>query len=373
MKWLRIRLIAALLVSQALAAPCAAQQPDQTQLFRASVELVRIPVRVLDSDGRFVGDLTREEFHVLDDGVPQRIATFDLIEPGSVSPRTPVAIVKERTIAPIESSPGTRIYVVLLDDYHLRPDEAAKAKSVVKTFLREHITADDRLAVMFTSGSPGQDVTSDGSLLSSAVDRLRGRYDAGEPPGIREMKSSTVVDAVRDISRGLAAEGTALRRAVLLFSPGVGCVPAAATSNTGRVPWCGTRIRDALRAAAAGNVNVYAVDPRGARDPARLGTFAESPGAAMGTPNRMRNGIGGPGSNFHDAMHLLADSTGGFSIAATENFKEAFERITLEMGQYYLLGYYATHGGGDTIHQNDIRVTRERTRAFYRRSYVAPR
>jgi VWFA-related protein len=128
---------------------------------------------------------------------------------------------------------------------------------------------------------------------------------------------------------------------------------------------------DALRAAAGGNVTLYAVDPRGSRNPAWARASAESPGISTGTLSRTRSGIGGPGSNFLDAMHALADGTGGFSMTNSENFKNAFERITLEMSQYYLLGYYSTHTGGNAIRQNEIRVSRSGTRASYRRTYVA--
>jgi hypothetical protein len=56
-----------------------AQQADQVQPpFQAGVELVRIPIRVLDDKGRFVKDLTRDDFRVFEDGTPQPIATFDL-------------------------------------------------------------------------------------------------------------------------------------------------------------------------------------------------------------------------------------------------------------------------------------------------------
>src|SRR6185503_7771411 len=110
-------------------------------------------------------------------------------------------------------------------------------------------------------------------------------------------------------------------------------------------------ITDALRAAAAANVAVYAIDPRGSRNPARLGTSAESSAATTGALSRGRISAG-VGSNFFDAMHALADGTGGFSMANSENFKNAFERITLEMNQYYLLGYYSTNREGTVLRQN---------------------
>ena len=371
MRALGIRLIVVVLILLPLRPVGGAQQVDQAQPFRAGVELVRIPVRVLDNKGRFVRDLTRDEFRVLEDGDPQTIATFDLIDSSLANSGSPTTKGTERAVASIESPLGIRTYVLLIDDYHLQPDEALKTKSVVKTFLRQYITADDRVAVVFTSGANGQDLTSEGSLLFSAVDRLRGQFDPSEPVGIAEMKARGVVNSVRDISRDLSTQGTAVRRAILLFSAGIGCTPAAAPSSPGGVLWCGTGMTDALRAATGGNVTVYAVDPRGSRNPAWARASAESGGSGTGVGSQVSSGAGRPVSNFLDGMHALADATGGFSIRNSEDFKNAFERITLEMSQYYVLGYYSTHTGGDATHKNEIRVSRSGTKAFYRRAYVA--
>lgn len=369
-----MRSLLVLLLSLALHDVGSAQQTDQTPRFRAGIELVRIPVRVLDNKGRFVGDLTRDEFRLFEDGVAQDIATFDLIQSNQANSAAiqPTTKSTESAVAPSESSPSVRTYVVLIDDYHLLPDEAAKATSIAKTFLREHTTNGDRVAIVFASGERGQDLTSDRSLLLSTVDRLRGQFDPRESAGIIEMKARGIVTAVGDIARNLSGQSAALRRAILVLSPGFGCTPSAAP---GRVPWCGTGWLDTLRAAAASSVTVYAVDPRGSRNPAWKGASAESPSTGTSALFQSRNGVAGPGANVFDAAHVLANDTGGFSLTGSENFKNAFDRITLEMSQYYLLGYYPARSGAgdDAIHQNEIRVSRFATKVFYRRTYLGSR
>ena len=126
-----------------------------------------------------------------------------------------------------------------------------------------------------------------------------------------------------------------------------------------------------MRAAASGNVTLYAIDPRGSRNPAWARASAETGGSGSGAGSQVRTGAGRPVSNFLDGMHALADETGGFSLRNSEDFKNAFERITLEMSQYSLLGYYSTHAGGDPRHKTEIRISRSGTKAFYRRAYVA--
>jgi hypothetical protein len=208
---------------------------------------------------------------------------------------------------------------LLIDDYHLQSDETLKTKSVVKTFLRDYVTTGEQVAVVFTSGAKGQDLTSDGSLLLSAVDRLRGQFDPSVPIGIVEMTALSVLDAARDISLDLSASCGAVRKAIVFFSAGIGCAPGAAPSTPGGTLWCRTPGLELPRRHACA---------------------------------RRRN------------RRLFAQELG--------RLQNAFERSTLEMSQYYLLGYYSTHAGGDTRHKTEIRISRSGTKAFYRRTYVAP-
>jgi Ca-activated chloride channel family protein len=59
-------LVVALLAVPALAA----------QVFHSEIEVVTVTVTVTDKDGRLVGGLSREDFVVFEDGVPQAIAAF---------------------------------------------------------------------------------------------------------------------------------------------------------------------------------------------------------------------------------------------------------------------------------------------------------
>jgi Ca-activated chloride channel family protein len=54
--------------------------PPQSQTIRISVDRVNVGVIVTDSQGRFVGGLHREDFHVFDNGVEQPLTDFAAIE-----------------------------------------------------------------------------------------------------------------------------------------------------------------------------------------------------------------------------------------------------------------------------------------------------
>ena len=47
-----------------------------SQVFRSGIELVQVTATVRGADGRLVGDLSRGDFEVTEDGVPQSITQF---------------------------------------------------------------------------------------------------------------------------------------------------------------------------------------------------------------------------------------------------------------------------------------------------------
>src|SRR4051812_25439574 len=55
-----------------------AQQPTGPT-FKSSVDAVVLDVRVVDESGRFVPDLTPEDFRVVEDGHEQTIASFGVV------------------------------------------------------------------------------------------------------------------------------------------------------------------------------------------------------------------------------------------------------------------------------------------------------
>jgi Ca-activated chloride channel homolog len=67
---MRAKLLAILMVAPALL-PCPAQEA-----FRVDVRLINLAFSALDSSGRFVPDLSQDDFEILEDGVPQRLAFF---------------------------------------------------------------------------------------------------------------------------------------------------------------------------------------------------------------------------------------------------------------------------------------------------------
>src|SRR5579872_5163583 len=87
----------------------------QDATFIVDTKLVVINVTVKDKAGRPITDLKKEDFQLIEDGVPQKITVFDRQElssdplaPLSVTqrPQTPIETLGERTPTP---PPGTSI------------------------------------------------------------------------------------------------------------------------------------------------------------------------------------------------------------------------------------------------------------------------
>ena len=69
----------AILVAVTLAQPVDVLGPqvDGIRRFRSGIDLVKVTATVRDASGRLIGDLSRDEFEVFEDGKPQLISQFD--------------------------------------------------------------------------------------------------------------------------------------------------------------------------------------------------------------------------------------------------------------------------------------------------------
>ena len=83
--------VAAATTALALASALAfGQQPTPT--FRTEVSYVQLPVRVLDARGNFVRDLKAPDFQVYEDGQPQTISNFRLVDFPPVNAKAPATV-----------------------------------------------------------------------------------------------------------------------------------------------------------------------------------------------------------------------------------------------------------------------------------------
>ncbi len=122
-----MRVAVAFVFAFVLAAALAAQtSPDQQRpTFRAGVNFVSVDVYPT-VNGRPVTDLKKEDFEVLEDGVAQRVETFEHIiarTPGSETERAEPRSAEEGNQA--AADPRNRLFVLFLDSYHSSVDSTS--------------------------------------------------------------------------------------------------------------------------------------------------------------------------------------------------------------------------------------------------------
>jgi VWFA-related protein len=409
---MQIRIPVALLLAVLSAAIAAAQQAPPPQerppaqepppvTFRVEVNYVEVDAVVTDAQGRIVTDLTQADFEVLEDGRPQKVAAFSLVN-------LPI----ERAVrplflgAPIEADVQAntvvegRIYIIVLDDLHTSFTNTARVRRFLRDFIEQNFGTNDLAAVVYTSGRgiAGQEFTNNRRLLLEAVDRFAGRRLRSEalelndslnsatrdPSDERSLKlldplemeraynARSTLTSIRDLAAFLEPV-RGRRKSMLLISEGISYNIYDPFNNTS-AGLILEQAGDAVAAATRANVAIYAVDPRG------LSAFEESI-EVSGTPSDVTPSQFSVTGSLLDSLRLsqqslqvLGNETGGFAAINRNDFAGAFERVVRENSAYYMLGYYPTNDRRDgRFRRIEVRVKRPGLQVRSRRGYVAPR
>ena len=396
-----------------LAAQAPPQAPPDTPppTFQIEVNYVEVDAVITDAQGNAVTDLTVDDFEVLEDGEPQDVATFSIVNIPIERPERPLF-----AEAPIEpdvqnnTSAEGRIYMIVLDDLHTGFTRTPRVKQALRTFIEENLGSNDLAAVAYTSGrsTAGQDFTNNRRLLLAAIDRFSGRnlrsealeiadalnrrrafdstlYGPGNPPdnylrGLptdplefeRAQNARNTLGVVRQLAEFMESI-RGRRKAMLLVSEGISYNIYNVFNNTSANLVMG-QANDAAAAASRGNVAIYAIDPRG------LTAFEDAidapPLPSDVTPSQFSVVTALQDSRWlsQQSLRVLADETGGFAAVSSNDFSSAFDRIVRENSVYYLLGYYPSNDRRDgRFRRLEVRVKRPGLQVRARRGYVAPR
>jgi VWFA-related protein len=397
--------IAALLAFLAGSALTAGQAPSsalpQTPTFKLQVDYVDVDALVTDGQGRFVRDLTRDDFQVFEDGKRQTIANFSVVDiPIERADRPlfstePIEPDVESNEKPFEG----RIYVLVLDDLHVDALRSQSVKAAARQFIERRLGANDVMAVVQTGGrtDAGQEFTSNRRLLLAAVDRFVGRKlpsitvsrsqeyfrQAGIPGGggavqdpdepERAFNAQQTMRLLKDVAEWFGSV-RGRRKTILFVSEGIDYninevirqfdAPANAASAIL------DDIRETIAATARSNVSIYGIDPRG------LTTLADEtiglsslpgPGSGIGSSS-LRNEL----QMSQDSLRALSEETGGFAAVNTNQFATTFDRIVGDNSTYYVLAYYPPTDKKDgKFHRIDVKVTRPGLNVRARRGYMA--
>jgi VWFA-related protein len=381
------------LVLLAVATLAGTQDPARAPEFPAKAELVRLDIVVRDKSGRLVDDLRADEVQVLEDGKPCAVESFRLVQAEGPPPPRPAPAGAPATPAPLPVGPGDGLVTVVgLVFDQLGPEAAKNARAAALQLAGRSFPKGSVFAV-FKIGqglSVLQSFTEDRARLAPAIEKATTGVDQARDPArsaghdnateeayaiARQAQAAAAKDAqgaagvdamflamearmlrfsdqVTREAQGQAslqpllaiAHGLALvqgRKSLLYFSEGLTVPPAVEEV-----------FRATVSAANRANVSVYAFDARGLR--ARSPSEETKLALGLATESALGEQQGGGGlegmlaaDTALDALRLnrqgvlrdLAESTGGFLVAETNDLRPGLERVVSDLRAYYEVGY----------------------------------
>ena len=341
------RRVPVLLAAILLATPVLkGQQPSPT--FRSQVDAIVIDAFVADRSGQVIQNLTADDFELLENGKPQAITSFGVVNVPLPAAREDLGAVQTNT-----DSDG-RLYVIALGD--LPAAIAMRTSNLLRRFITHNVAANDLVSIVSVGSAfagNAQDFTNDKQLLLNALDRFDG---GGRGLFTQRMQS----DALRDLLESIGRIPHR-RKAVLYVTDrtfdvfdviGGGDHPSAVDMGS---------MRDGLAVAMRGNVAIYTIDPLGLMN---VGAGGEGDGAVLLRPADLDRYID---------MKRLAESTGGFALVNSNQYNDAFERIVRENSSYYMLGFTSANTRRDGKYRRiEIRMKRPGLVVRARQGYIAP-
>ena len=266
----------------------AAQQPPpppvQPAVFRSATNIVTVNVTVTDGRKPITG-LTRGDFQVLEDGVPQEVQFFE-----------------SRTV-PLD-------VILLLDTSSSMQDKMPAVHEAARSFMKI-LRPEDRGAVVTFADSVQivQELTHDGRAIEAAINGTQAR-------GSTALRTAVYV-ALKQFALRPRAPGEIRRQAIAVLSDG--------QDTKSLVP-----MEDVLALARRSGVNIYpialAITPRDGREPDNL-RFSDA----------------------YQALQTLARETGGqvFVAAHVHGLKDIYQTIAGELSAQYSIAYSPTNARAD--------------------------
>jgi VWFA-related protein len=324
--------------------------------------VVRVDVIASDARGRAVENLKPAEFELSEDGVPQSIESVRFTKADGKAPAEP-------DVTPIRSEfdeqeqagrDGTRLFAILLDEYHVSAGAStARARATLTHFVDRHLGPRDLVAVMKPLDSLSTiRMTRDRDEVRHAIDTFQGRrgeYDprnafernfiAGTPAGIEQLRTQVATSALNAlvVHLGKLNDG---RKSVVLVSEGL------ASSVRRRGLETLPTIDAVIRAANRYNVSIYPVDPQD-------------------RPPDERAPRGAPGAKDIETLRTLADRTDGQAIVDAANLDGGLQQVAADSSAYYLLTYESAHPADGKFREVQVRVKRPGVRVRARKGYWA--
>jgi VWFA-related protein len=376
-----------------------AQQPDQSGGFTLKVQTDIVLTNVVVRDkktGAVVRGLKQSDFEILENGRPQKIATFDYqnVDEAAVL-REGTTVIGKATVAELlnndfATNPAVlkdhRLIVMFFDLSTMQPEDIDRAVESAQDYVNKKMQPADLVALvgMATSLSMDQDFTSDKALLLKGLGKYNGTEgtgfangnEGGNSGGTGDDASSFTADdseynslntdrelyAIRTIAKSL--ERVDQRKSLLYFSGGL---TRQGIENQ-------ASMRAATNEAVKANMAIYSVDSRGleAMPPVGNASTGSLRGTAAYSGGAMQSNLD---ANFgsQETLATLSSDTGGKAFFDSNDFGPAFQQIQHDTEAYYILGFHSTNTARDGSYRHlTVKMNRSDVKIDYRPGYYAP-
>src|SRR5579871_451461 len=341
--------------------------------FSTTTQLVVETVSVKDKSGKPVTGLTKENFTVTEDGMPQTIRFFEYQQledttpaPVPLATRTPApdAPPDKPKVEPVTAgqiageTPGTtkyrdrRLLAMYFDMTAMPVPDQLRALAAAEKFIQTQMSGPDLMCIMEYAGAGVKvlnDFTDDREVLLATIDKLV----VGEGQGFDQTDTTTAADTgaafgqddsefnIFYTDRQLASLQTAVKmlgalnekKALIYFASGLNL---NGTDNQ-------AQLHATVNAAIRADVSFYPIDSRGLVASSPLGDATRGSQGGQGlytgaTAMAFTNSL----QRSQDTLYTLASDTGGKALLDNNELSMGIVQAEKGIGSYYLIGYYTS-------------------------------
>lgn len=388
--------------------PAASQTPAPQSpppaAVRVTTRLVQLDAVVTDKQGHAVSDLKEGDFTLLENGKPQKIATFSLEQPfeKTRAPGAPPAALPPDvyTNRPGITSPAGPLTILLLDALNTPQADQMYSRKKMLDYLETQLQPNQGTAILGLGSSLRllQDFTSDPQLLRAAVRQYNGgksrlTTEPGEKFEITQASQSgiagmaarrlqefqeelirsqidvrveTTLSALRAIAR--TAAGYPGRKILVWVSAAfpISLDASRSMGGIGQSRYYGLEIQRTTALLADAQVAIYPVDARGL-----VGTTL-SDASQHSLENQAASGLNNDLLDSQASMRQLADETGGRAFFNRNDIDHAVATAAAEGATFYQLGFYPEQSAWDgKFHKLSVKILRPGLEVRHRRGYFA--
>ena len=353
---------------------------EGTVEFRAETTLIQVPVVVTDKNGNHIRGLTKDDFHITENGKEQKISTFEeLVASTNRIATAPTQPDEYSNLAvSLSAQQPHAVSVIVIDTINTPFLDQVRGRHALIKYLADNIDTRQILALMVIT-SRGvyvvQGLTGDPQLLLQVLRKVSGEIPQsvdtpvdiqanaafGEIPHQIDSSNSTnlsdmraAVQALQDYTDTVAAQFQQAR-AIEMTMHGFLGIAWALSGVPGRksIIWCtsgfpfvlsapdvvpgifGPLYERTINALIDNQISVYPVDVRG------IMTTGEGEARQAGSisAQQMNNRTWLLWDTYH-SLDEFADMTGGTAFYNTNDLSGSFKSAADDSSSYYLVGYY---------------------------------